>query len=153
MRNWGKELLWFVRKKAILQRSHEGQGRWRMNLLCAPWLQHLFTYSTHTEGPIPEAVVSFSLLRTPRVFSNKLCKIQICHNKKDPWDFNLHTLSSFGKRECKVLPEDTAANIAIGLLPFHLFNQQLFNVRAESSQCPQAREVGSPLFWARAVHQ
>lgn len=55
-----------------------------MNLLCAPRLQHLFTYSIRTQRPIPEAVVCYSLLTIPQVFSNKLCKTQICHNKKTP---------------------------------------------------------------------
>jgi len=53
----------------------------------------------------------------------------------------------------RLLPAGTAANVSVWLLPFHLFDQQLFKVRAESSQCPQARQKVSPSFWARAVHQ
>lgn len=81
--------------------------------------------------------VLFSPEDTTGFQHQKVCKT--CCNKMSILRL-LHALCSFGRRECRLLHEVTAAE---GLPPFYLFNQQL-NARAESSQCLQARQKGAP---------
>lgn len=144
MRNQGEVLLQFVGNSSETMPG-AGEEQWGEG-----WV-----YSAHrdcsicTEGAIPGAGVYYFLLRTLLVFSNKWCARARPVVKK--WHLRLlHALCSFGRREFRLLPEVMAANIAKGLPPFHLFSQQLFNARAESSQCPQTRQKGGSQFLSKS---
>lgn len=145
MRNQGEVLLQFVGNSSETMPG-AGEEQWGEG-----WI-----YSAHrdrsicTEGAIPGAGVYYFLLRTLLVFSNKWCAR--ARPVVTKWHLRLlHALCSFGRREFRLLPEVMAANIAKGLPPFHLFSQQLFNARAESSQCPQTRQKGGPSSSVKAA--
>lgn len=142
MRNQGEVLLQIVGNSSETMLG-AGEQQWGEGWICSACRD----CSICTEGA--GAVECYFLLRTLLVFSNKRCARSRLVVTKWPLRL-LHALFSVGRRQCGLLPEVTTAK---GLPPFHLFDQQPFNARTESSQCPQARKKGGPSSSLKAEGQ
>lgn len=133
MRNQGEVLLQLVGNPSETMLG-AGEQQWGEGWVCSARRD----CSICTEGAIPGAALCYFLLRTLLVFSYKRCARSRPVVTKCLLGL-LNALFRFG-REGVWAPAWGHSCQRVASL--HLFDQQLFDARAESSQCPQARQKG-----------
>lgn len=113
-----------------------GEQQWGEGWICSAHRD----CSICTEGAIPGVALCYFLLRTLVVFSNKRCARSRPVVTKSLLRL-LNALFRFGKDGVWAPAWGHSCRRVASL---HLSDQQLFNARAESSQCPQDRQKGGP---------
>lgn len=113
-----------------------GEQQWGEGWICSARRD----CSICTEGAIPGVALCYFLLRTLVVFSNKRCARSRPVVTKSLLRL-LNALFRFGKDGVWAPAWGHSCRRVASL---HLSDQQLFNARAESSQCPQDRQKGGP---------